>query len=77
MPWRRSMKLYDFHCGDCGKEFEQLVRDTAEARCPSCKSAAVTKQLSTFSVGGARSADAGSFGGCGSGGCGGGGCGIN
>ena len=71
------MKLYDFNCEQCGKNFEDLVREVADARCPACASSAVTKQLSAFSVGGSRGADAPSFGGCGSGACGTGGCGLN
>ena len=70
------MRLYDFHCDGCGKEFEDLVQDVADARCPACASDAVTKKLSGFSVGGSRD-DGGSFAGCGSGACGGGGCGFN
>lgn len=43
------MPLYDFVCRACGHAFEALVRpqhpDTA---CPSCGSADVERQLSTF-----------------------------
>jgi putative FmdB family regulatory protein len=48
------MMLYDFECDDCGKKFEDLVRELSDARCPACASAHVTKQLSTFAVGGRR-----------------------
>lgn len=73
-----KMKLYDFHCDQCGKDFEDLVRDVSDARCPACASASVTKQISTFSVGGRSGGERQSFGGggCATGGCGLGGCGI-
>lgn len=48
------MKLYDFQCNGCGRRFEDLVHDVAEARCPSCHSSDVTKQLSAFAVAGSR-----------------------
>lgn len=73
------MRLYDFRCDDCAKEFEDLVREVADARCPKCGSAHVTKQLSAFAVGGG-SADAAPIrgGGCDPGSCcGGGACGMN
>jgi putative FmdB family regulatory protein len=73
------MKLYDFLCDDCGNKFEDLVRELTDARCPTCESANVTKQLSTFSIGsgggGGSAPSAG--GGCSTGFCGTGGCGLN
>lgn len=74
------MKLYDFLCNKCGTEFEDLVKDLSEARCPDCASANVDKQLSAFAIGGSSSSasfDPGSGGGCGTGFCGGGTCGLN
>ncbi len=74
------MKLYDFHCNACGQEFEELVREVGDARCPSCASAEVDKQLSAFAVGGRSGGGGPSFGGgggCGSGMCGTGGCGLS
>lgn len=75
------MRSYDFVC-ECGKEFEDLVRDLSEARCPVCGSAHVTKQLSTFAIGrssggSGKSSPSPEMGGCGGGFCGGGGCGLN
>ncbi len=72
------MKLYDFKCATCSREFEELVADLADARCPSCGGSDVDKQLSAFNVGkGGGSASPGPSGGCGGGMCGGGGCGLN
>ena len=69
------MKLYDFHCRACGRDFEELVDAVTDARCPACASEDVEKQLSAFSVGGAHG-DVGpsAGGGCDTGCCG--GCGI-
>jgi putative FmdB family regulatory protein len=70
------MKLYDFQCNGCGRRFEELVRQVADARCPSCSSSDVARQLSAFSVGGGRSEPAQKNAGCGSC-CGGGACGLD
>ena len=68
------MKLYDFHCNACGKSFEELVQDVADARCPACQSSEVNKEISAFAVGSSGAGAAPPFAGCGSGRCGGGGC---
>ena len=72
------MRTYDFECNQCGKLFEDLVRDLSEARCPACSSADVTKQLSAFKVGSSSKSEAMPPPGCGGGGgmCGGGGGGC-
>ncbi len=71
------MKLYDFQCNRCARRFEELVRDVAEARCPSCSSSEVTRQISAFAIAGGRGeaapTSAADCGPC----CGGGACGWN
>jgi putative FmdB family regulatory protein len=82
--------LYEYVCSDCHASFEKLVRRFGdEVDCPSCRSSAVDKQLSSFAVGpsapayagcGAGACDAGPCGPMGRGGgagpCGGGACGL-
>ena len=54
------MPIYEYKCEDCGTPFEKLVRasDPAGPACPSCGTAKVTQQLSTFAAHGAASASA-------------------
>ncbi len=40
------MPIYGFHCENCGKEFETLVRSSETAACPSCDSTKLYRQLS-------------------------------
>ena len=54
------MPIYEYHCDDCGTDFEKLVRrvaDSGEACCPSCGENHLTLRLSTFAAhsGSARS----------------------
>ena len=69
------MKLYDFRCNACGHDFEDLVREISDARCPKCAGADVEKTLSAFAIGG-KSAGSTFGGGCAGGSCGGGACGL-
>lgn len=53
------MPLYEFQCPECGTRFEKLVRATTQEGivCPSCRSARVERQFSTFaSIGGSSCA---------------------
>ncbi len=65
------MPLYDYKCAGCGTLFEELVRSSSEeseVRCPKCGSATVSRQVSSFALGGGSSAERGSsassFSGC-------------
>jgi putative FmdB family regulatory protein len=47
------MPLYVFACADCGEPFDKLVRNpaaVAEVVCPSCGSAHVKKQVTSFAA---------------------------
>ncbi|HEY7791989.1 MAG TPA: zinc ribbon domain-containing protein [Vicinamibacterales bacterium] len=45
------MPLYDFVCRACGREFEALVRpQDAPPACPACRSADLTRQVSSFAL---------------------------
>ena len=67
------MPLYEYVCDECRARFERYVRAWGEAvTCPSCRSAAVEKQLSSFATGssGGDFAPRGGGGACCGGGCG-------
>jgi len=44
------MPIYEFHCGDCRKDSEILVRSTRwqGTACPHCGSKKLSKKLSVF-----------------------------
>jgi putative FmdB family regulatory protein len=43
------MPIFEFKCGKCGKEFEELVLSRDEKiACPKCSSKKVGKRMSTF-----------------------------
>jgi putative FmdB family regulatory protein len=44
------MPLYEFRCGNCGAEFEALVRGSLPPSCPSCACATVERLTSVFAV---------------------------
>lgn len=46
------MPLYEYHCEDCQRDFELLVRESTTLECPHCHGARLEKQLSVFAVGG-------------------------
>jgi putative FmdB family regulatory protein len=42
------MPIFEFHCQNCGKEFEHLVfRTDEEVKCPECGQESVNKLMST------------------------------
>jgi putative FmdB family regulatory protein len=56
------MPMYEYRCTVCGKSFEQLRRmqdADRDLECPSCRSEAVERLLSTFSAGGCGSGSGG------------------
>tara|TARA_Y100001934_G_scaffold260142_1_gene332075 strand:- start:199 stop:402 length:204 start_codon:yes stop_codon:yes gene_type:complete len=50
------MPIYEFHCVDCERDSELLVRsaDWSSESCPHCGSGQLVKQLSTFAPAGAE-----------------------
>jgi putative FmdB family regulatory protein len=76
------MPIYEYVCGDCGQEFELLVRGSEKLSCPSCGKSKLNKQLSVPAAHMAGGADvqcaAREAGACdvSGGGCCGGGCGM-
>lgn len=44
------MPIYEYACGDCGHQFETLVRTGTTPQCPSCQSTTLEKQLSVFAT---------------------------
>ncbi len=47
------MPLYEYHCPDCNKDMELLVRSSSEQpSCPECGGAKLEKQFSTFAASG-------------------------
>ncbi|MCF7763097.1 MAG: zinc ribbon domain-containing protein [Verrucomicrobia bacterium] len=55
------MPIYEFHCQQCGRDSEVLVRssDWEGTRCPKCESPKLTKKLSVFSAAGGGESDPG------------------
>ncbi|MCW5964046.1 MAG: zinc ribbon domain-containing protein [Bryobacterales bacterium] len=57
------MPIREFHCTDCGQEFEKIVRATADPEsipCPTCGGHHLERKFSTFAprMGAAKSAPA-------------------
>ena len=67
----RPMPIYEFHCTQCEKDSEVLVRSTRwqGTRCPHCGSAKLAKKLSVFASNMAESESAPACGMQGGGGC--------
>jgi putative FmdB family regulatory protein len=50
------MPIYEYECGECKGQFEELVRsmsDTAARKCPKCGSGKTRRVLSVFKAGAA------------------------
>lgn len=66
-----GMPIYEFHCEQCGKDNEILVRSSnwKGTKCPECGSDKIEKKFSVFASAGGEGAPAAkkSGGGCGSG----------
>ncbi len=57
------MPMFEYRCGRCGREFEELVLSASAekaVRCPGCGAAEVQKKLSCFAgkIGGSTSSEA-------------------
>jgi putative FmdB family regulatory protein len=46
------MPIYEYACGQCGNEFEALVRSDTTPECPGCHSTELRKKLSVFATAG-------------------------
>jgi len=59
--------IYEYTCGDCGREFETLVRSSMTPECPACHSHSLHKKLSVTAATGttASHVHAGPCGSCG------------
>ena len=69
------MPIYEYHCQDCGSDFEKLVRKTGDAvSCPACgdggKPANLEVRYSTFAAPAKSQTSAPAAGGCPAGMCG-------
>jgi len=61
------MPFYEYRCGGCGHQFEELVRSMTEepkVKCPACGSAKTVRQFSVFSTGVPSSGPSGKCAGC-------------
>jgi putative FmdB family regulatory protein len=70
------MPIYEFHCGQCERDSEILVRSTnwESAECPHCGSKKLAKKFSTFASASAGETSSDKSGGMNGGHCCGGGC---
>lgn len=44
------MPVYEYRCGDCAAQFEELILGSETPVCPSCDSEQLTRLISTFGV---------------------------
>jgi putative FmdB family regulatory protein len=77
------MPIYEYHCDNCDRSFETLVRPGHEedAQCPSCNGVRISREMSVFASGRGDNGEAGlsdtSSGIMRGGGCCGGSCGCH
>lgn len=43
-----AVPIYEYHCQECGEEFEELVRSAREIECPECGGEDIRKLVSRF-----------------------------
>jgi putative FmdB family regulatory protein len=67
------MPIYEFHCAECERDSEILVRSSnwSGAKCPHCGSVKLDKKFSTFAAAGGEKPSAGAKPSGGGHGCGG------
>ncbi len=78
------MPIYEFHCDDCDRSFETLVRPghDEDAECPACHGGRLSREMSVFASARVSGGDSPALGAAagpmmrGGGGCCGGGCGC-
>lgn len=46
------MPIFEYRCEECAEEFEKLVFNNTEVRCPKCDTKKVTKKFSLFGMSG-------------------------
>jgi putative FmdB family regulatory protein len=44
------MPIYEYHCGECDRDFELLVRSSTAVECPDCGNRQPRKKLSSFAI---------------------------
>jgi putative FmdB family regulatory protein len=44
------MPIYEYHCPQCGVNFEKLVQGRGAVACPACESVEVTRTMSVFGL---------------------------
>ena len=44
------MPIFEYRCGKCGHEFEQIVGSSGTAECPKCGSGKLDKKFSVFAA---------------------------
>lgn len=50
------MPMFNYHCSDCGADFELLVMGSTSPACPQCASSNIIKQISRVAAPGRSAA---------------------